>query len=173
MQLTLLKKIVLLGNADDIVQYLCEALGWELPPLVPPDSSPKSNTNTQSVRETSGSDKQGPRVSKVNEPECVGDRLEVFHHSGVSRFKLIEIVRVLPCSHVWLFDGAEGGRWLEELKRDLEAPTPPSLTPLVVDSGANTRLPSPLLATAPDTVYKKREFVDVDEKERSFKKAKP
>ncbi|KAG5729043.1 hypothetical protein E4T56_gene4234, partial [Termitomyces sp. T112] len=24
--------IVLLGNADDIVQYLCDALGWELPP---------------------------------------------------------------------------------------------------------------------------------------------
>ncbi|KAG6826582.1 hypothetical protein H0H93_016373, partial [Arthromyces matolae] len=77
--------------------------------------------------------------------------------------------------HVWLFDGAEGGRWLQELKRDLATnETPPSLTPLVVDSGPSTRLPSPLPPAAVDSAsYKKREFLEVHQEERAAKKARP
>ncbi|KAG6861268.1 hypothetical protein C0995_002076 [Termitomyces sp. Mi166 len=142
-------KIILLGNADDIVQYLCEALGWELPPPGPAAPSHKLNANPRSIHETSGSNDKSQGVSKVREPERVGD------------------------SHVWLFDGAEGGRWLEDLKREVAAQTPPSLTPLVVDSGANTRLPSPSPVAAADPVYRKREFVDVNGEERMSKKARP
>ncbi|KAG6886129.1 hypothetical protein C0993_002648 [Termitomyces sp. T159_Od127] len=66
--------IVLLGNADDIVQYLCAALGWELPPPGPTDPSYKSNTNHGSVKDTSGSNNEAPGTSQVEEPERVGDR---------------------------------------------------------------------------------------------------
>jgi len=75
------------------------------------------------------------------------------------------------CSHVWLFDGAEGVKWLQELRRELAAQTPPSLTPLVVDSGRNTRQPSPAPAPGGEaSFYRKREFLDVSGEERALKK---
>ncbi|KAG5351885.1 hypothetical protein C0989_004651 [Termitomyces sp. Mn162] len=138
-------KIVLLGNADDIVQYLCDALGWELtPPLVLADASLKSNEEPHNIDETSDFNSN----SKICEPERVGD------------------------SHVWLFEGAEGGRWLEELKRELAAQTTPSLAPLKVDSGPITRLPSPMPATASDSTSRKREFDDMNGEQRVSKKPK-
>ncbi|KAG6856438.1 hypothetical protein H0H87_004403 [Tephrocybe sp. NHM501043] len=69
----------------------------------------------------------------------------------------------------------QGGWWLEQLKREQAAQTP-SLTPLVVNSEANTRLPSP--SSTPGTVtdsvpYRKRENLDESREERAAKKARP
>ncbi|KAI0029549.1 DHS-like NAD/FAD-binding domain-containing protein, partial [Vararia minispora EC-137] len=75
--------IVLLGNADPIVEYLCMQLGWDLPP----PSSKSSNTLQPPRRQNSKK-----RPSEEPGPQRVGN------------------------SHVWLFDGAEGGEWLEELR---------------------------------------------------------
>ncbi|KAF5383542.1 hypothetical protein D9615_003745 [Tricholomella constricta] len=145
--------IVLLGNADDIVEHLCAELGWELPaPRAPAEPSPSS---VVPVHKELGDDAFSPaaatgRDARTSPPQRVGD------------------------SHVWLFDGAEGGRWLQELRRELaaqsetQAQTPQlSLTPLVVDSGRNTPLPSPAEG---GSSYRKREFLEVSGEERALKK---
>ncbi|KAG6811680.1 hypothetical protein H0H92_006335 [Tricholoma furcatifolium] len=167
--------IVLLGNADDIVQYLCDSLRWELPmpPPAPavhdPTVSPSAPTDPSSARgRTAQIQKKGrPRlnVSSSNVTVCapptrVGD------------------------SHVWLFEGAEGGRWLDQLKKEMaqrsQTVTPPSLTPLVVDSGANT--PSPSRARTPGhrsvsasavPQLKREPDANRDREERAAKKARP
>lgn len=61
--------IVLLGDADAVVKYLCSRLRWKLPGLP---------TNNEGL---------------PPEPERVAD------------------------SHVWLFEGAEGGTWVEKLRQ--------------------------------------------------------
>ncbi|KAG8930329.1 NAD-dependent histone deacetylase sir2 [Tulasnella sp. 417] len=61
--------IVLLGDADAVVKYLCSRLRWKLPGLP---------TNNEGL---------------PPEPERVAD------------------------SHVWLFEGAEGGSWVERLRQ--------------------------------------------------------
>ncbi|KAG9047709.1 NAD-dependent histone deacetylase sir2 [Tulasnella sp. UAMH 9824] len=61
--------IVLLGDADAVVKYLCSRLRWKLPGLP---------TNNEGL---------------PPEPERVAD------------------------SHVWLFEGAEGGAWVEKLRQ--------------------------------------------------------
>lgn len=66
--------VVLLGNADTIVQYLCDRLGWSLP-------------------DPTGSRK---RPAEAPDPVPVGD------------------------SHVWLFDGAEGGRYVKKLQEGVD-----------------------------------------------------
>lgn len=40
-------------------------------------------------------------------------------------------------SHVWLYDGAEGGRWLQNLRQELTSQLP---TPVSFQSGTSTRL---------------------------------
>ncbi|KAG9017944.1 NAD-dependent histone deacetylase sir2 [Tulasnella sp. 427] len=60
--------VVLLGDADAVVKYLCSRLRWKLPGLPP---------NNEAL---------------PPDPERVTD------------------------SHVWLFDGAEGGSWVERLR---------------------------------------------------------
>ncbi|KAF9219745.1 SIR2-domain-containing protein [Gyrodon lividus] len=79
--------IVLLGNADDIVQHLCERLQWDLPP--------PSGMN-------GGLDVPAPRGinGKRGSSDMIGRR---------------EPVRVGE-SHAWLFDGAEGGKWVQDIK---------------------------------------------------------
>ncbi|KAF9010436.1 DHS-like NAD/FAD-binding domain-containing protein [Hymenopellis radicata] len=86
--------IVLLGNADNIITHLCSELGWELPP--PPEPTVPNNNRIQAPRLNM---KKRPSTSPpdAEAPERVGD------------------------SHVWLFEGAEGGRWLQELEADLES----------------------------------------------------
>ncbi|KAL4078961.1 DHS-like NAD/FAD-binding domain-containing protein [Scleroderma yunnanense] len=80
--------IVLLGNADDIVQYLCERLHWDLPPPTPLKGMYLDIPPTPS--------KNGKRTSAEMigraDPVQVGD------------------------SHVWLFHGAEGGKWVEDIR---------------------------------------------------------
>ncbi|KAG0703985.1 DHS-like NAD/FAD-binding domain-containing protein [Suillus ampliporus] len=84
--------IVLLGNADDIVQYLCEQLSWELPP--PAGKRLEVPSLGTLVKRTSG--------------EMMGTA---------------EPVRVAK-SHAWLFEGAEGGKWVQDIEeRFLEQDT--------------------------------------------------
>lgn len=44
---------------------------------------------------------------------------------------------MVPRSHIWLFDGADGGKWLKDIQREianLEHPRAPDLKP--VDGGS-------------------------------------
>ncbi|CCM02564.1 uncharacterized protein FIBRA_04667 [Fibroporia radiculosa] len=83
--------IVLLGDADDIVQHLCKKIGWDLPEAPPRGSSLAAPAlgNARLKKRPSG-------AFDGAEPERVGN------------------------SHVWLFEGAEGGKWLEEMVKRLE-----------------------------------------------------
>ncbi|KAG1864803.1 DHS-like NAD/FAD-binding domain-containing protein [Suillus subluteus] len=76
--------IVLLGNADDIVQHLCEQLSWELPP--PVGKRLEVPSLARPAKRTSG--------------EMMGKT---------------EPIRVAK-SHVWLFEGAEGGKWVRDIE---------------------------------------------------------
>ncbi|KAH9479694.1 NAD-dependent protein deacetylase hst1 [Psilocybe cubensis] len=114
--------IVLLGNADSIVLHLAKELGWELPP--PPEIIPTSNLNAPTTR------LQPPRgnlkkrasaddsdFSSSRDPERVGE------------------------SHVWLFEGADGGKWLQQLQKKLGIPK--SVPTSATNSGYNTRQSTP------------------------------
>ncbi|KAJ3789830.1 SIR2-domain-containing protein [Lentinula aff. detonsa] len=119
--------IILLGNADDIVIHLCTELGWDLPPLALSASlsqsafagrmqPPRGNIKKRPSTGLDEDVEEGPQ-----QPQRVGN------------------------SHVWLFPGAEGGKWLSEFERRLESrseslrgqeTSPPS-------SAAQTRASSP------------------------------
>ncbi|KAJ8095106.1 NAD-dependent histone deacetylase sir2 [Marasmius tenuissimus] len=88
--------IVLLGNADDIVVHLCEQLGWELPPPAPSEPTPVSTGRSQPPRGSANVKKRVLDAVDAEPPRQVSD------------------------SHVWLFPGAEGGRWLSELEKEGE-----------------------------------------------------
>ncbi|KIK93698.1 hypothetical protein PAXRUDRAFT_499911 [Paxillus rubicundulus Ve08.2h10] len=77
--------IALLGNADDIVQHLCEHLRWNLPP-----SSGMNNLNASTPQGT-------------NRKRTAGE---------MTRTEPVRVGR----SHVWLFDGAEGGKWVQDIE---------------------------------------------------------
>ncbi|TCD71785.1 NAD-dependent histone deacetylase sir2 [Steccherinum ochraceum] len=79
--------VVLLGNADEVVQHLCRKLGWDLPEL--PSANGASNLEAVHPRPR----KRLSEEVDVREPKRVGN------------------------SHVWLFEGAEGGKWVEDLER--------------------------------------------------------
>ncbi|KAK0238551.1 DHS-like NAD/FAD-binding domain-containing protein [Armillaria nabsnona] len=79
--------IVLLGNADTIINHLCSELDWELPPLL---ATPRTLTPRNMKKRPS----MGP--PDIEEPERVGD------------------------SHVWVFEGAEGGKWLRDLELEID-----------------------------------------------------
>lgn len=80
--------VVLLGNADDIVRYLCERLHWELPPPTP------------------------QRGSRLEVPVTLGKNGK---RSSTEMMGGVEPVQVGE-SHVWLFPGAEGGKWVEDIR---------------------------------------------------------
>ncbi|KAE9406280.1 DHS-like NAD/FAD-binding domain-containing protein [Gymnopus androsaceus JB14] len=110
--------IVLLGNADDIVVQLCAELEWDLPPPTLPASPPPSTGRLQpprgnlKKRPSSGMEEEGEECPQ--EPRRVGNR-------RVNRFLVFlfftdwAVVR----SHVWLFSGAEGGKWLSDFEKQL------------------------------------------------------
>lgn len=56
-------------------------------------------------------------------------------------------------SHVWLFDGAEGGKWLERLQCQLGISMPAS----TVTSQDNTRQSTPSNGSAKNEVESRRE----------------
>ncbi|KAJ3837099.1 SIR2-domain-containing protein [Lentinula raphanica] len=90
--------IILLGNADDIVIHLCAELGWDLPPITQPSSSSPS-----------------PFAGRMQPPR---GNLKKRPSSGLDGHQ--EEGSVIPkrvgTSHVWLFSGAEGGKWLSEFE---------------------------------------------------------
>jgi hypothetical protein len=79
----------------------------------------------------------------------------------------------ISLSHVWLFDGAENGKWVQDLRRELgkreEQERIQSRTPLIPDSGASTRFSSP---GGDMSNYRKREYLDVNGGEPAMKKVK-
>ncbi|CAL1715219.1 unnamed protein product [Somion occarium] len=85
--------IVLLGNADEVVQYLVRKLGWDLPEL--PAQNGSSSLKPGNIRTR----KRPSEGVEPSEPRRVGD------------------------SHVWLFEGAEGGMWVRELEKRYESST--------------------------------------------------
>ncbi|GAW03248.1 SIR2-domain-containing protein [Lentinula edodes] len=94
--------IILLGNADDIVTYICAELGWDLPP---PTSSSSSSPSPFAGR------MQPPRGNIKKRPSS---GLEEEAEEGRQEPRRVDH------SHVWLFSGAEGGKWLSELERQFE-----------------------------------------------------
>jgi NAD-dependent histone deacetylase SIR2 len=76
--------IVLLGNADDIVQHLCDQLSWELPP--PVGKRLEVPSVARPPKRTSGEMMGKPEPTRVAK------------------------------SHVWLFEGAEGGKWVRDIE---------------------------------------------------------
>ncbi|KAJ7224284.1 SIR2-domain-containing protein [Mycena pura] len=91
--------IILLGNADDIVMHLCAKLGWELPP----EGSVTSKPVLENVKKRSAAD-----LHALEEPR----------HALRSKSK-----QLIPAhSHIWVFEGAEGGDWLMQIEEQLASP---------------------------------------------------
>jgi NAD-dependent histone deacetylase SIR2 len=84
--------VVLLGNADIIVQYLSDKLSWTLPK--PVDTSVSLGNATQTP---GGSTPNATTAPVDNEPVRLGQ------------------------SHFWLFDGAKGAPWVSKLEAVLAA----------------------------------------------------
>jgi NAD-dependent histone deacetylase SIR2 len=101
--------IILLGDADNIIEHLCDKLGWTLPPA-----------------------KVGQYLSGQF-PTLMKRRSQEYISPGPKR---------VADSHIWLFEGAEGGKWLS----DFEAAQPQAVQ--TSDLPPNAR-PSP---SAPTTV---------------------
>jgi hypothetical protein len=81
---------------------------------------------------------------------------------------------IIAFSHVWLFDGAENGKWVQDLiRRELgnreERERMEDRTPSIPDSGASTRFSSP---GGGMSNYRKREYLDVNSEEPAMKKVK-
>lgn len=129
--------IVLLGNADDIVLYLCHQLDWQLPP----PSETIQSTSNQSTR---------LYPSRVN----LKKRASVEHRCDLRE---IQPPRRVGESHVWLFDGAEGGKWLQQLQRQLGI-IPGSRPSSAVTSRDNTRQSTPNNGSAKNGTEIRREF---------------
>ena len=86
--------IVLLGSADIIVEHLASRLNWEIPP--PPPTAPPAETRypARNMKKRSTTDSDDPYDAE--KPTRVGN------------------------SHIWLYPGAEGGKWLEQRTKDAE-----------------------------------------------------
>ncbi|KAH9987152.1 DHS-like NAD/FAD-binding domain-containing protein [Russula compacta] len=104
--------IILLGDADGIIEHLCEKLGWTLPPA----KAGHYLSDQHSI------------LTKRRSQECISP--------GPKR---------VADSHVWLFEGAEGGKWLSDFEAAQaqavqtsdpasNAPSSPSVPMTVVDN---------------------------------------
>lgn len=101
-----IRKIMLLGDADDIVKYLSDRLGWDI------SSPPTANEVPRNSRKRSSD-----LLTKQSKPRRVAD------------------------SHIWLFDGAEGGNYVDALEAQYKeklAATPPSRRSSTVNSRATS-----------------------------------
>ncbi|KAF9054612.1 DHS-like NAD/FAD-binding domain-containing protein [Panaeolus papilionaceus] len=117
--------IVLLGNADEIVLQLCNELSWELPP-------PTEATQTTMADASGGRlNVPAPRANLKKRPSEDSSGTRNGYPKRVGE------------SHVWLFEGAEGGKWLQNLQRELGISNPRSVPSSAVNSGYNTRSSTP------------------------------
>ncbi|KAG8683175.1 NAD-dependent histone deacetylase sir2 [Ceratobasidium sp. 395] len=85
--------VVLLGDADRVVEYLCERLGWTLPAATAKSSKNGGNGANHSSRPT------------------------------------IRPTKAINHEHVWMFPGADGGKWAlrdpSPTAKPSPVPTPP------------------------------------------------
>ncbi|KAJ7115942.1 DHS-like NAD/FAD-binding domain-containing protein [Mycena epipterygia] len=88
--------IVLLGNADDIIAHLCNKLGWDLP-------SPQNDALS-----TVG----------VDSPEFLRDKTK---KRSAADIHAVEEPRRVGESHIWVFEGAEGGDWLQNIEQQISS----------------------------------------------------
>ena len=161
-------QVVLLGNADDVVLHLCHKLGWDLPPTSAPN--PMSGSVGGPSGPSSRLDAPRPNLKKRPsaefeiEPRRVGNRwVRVLARDSA---RLRDTLRItcgsgtrtrhadMPLrSHVWLFEGAEGGKWVEEIERKYQQTT---TTVSESTSAASTPLSSPPESEAGDTRQMKK-----------------
>ncbi|KAJ7612505.1 SIR2-domain-containing protein [Mycena polygramma] len=87
--------IILLGDADTVIEHLCHKLGWELPSPAPRTLAPSSSDSPEFLRDRKRSTSD---LHALEEPRRVGK------------------------SHIWLFNGAEGGEWLRSIEQRLSSP---------------------------------------------------
>ncbi|KAN0128779.1 DHS-like NAD/FAD-binding domain containing protein [Lactarius tabidus] len=105
--------IILLGDADPIIEQLTEMLEWTLPPA-------------NAAQYLSG---QSPLLTKRRSQERIG---------GAPK-------RVAD-SHIWLFEGAEGGKWLSDFEAAqlrVAQPSDPSRSAASTSSVSTTPLDAP------------------------------
>ncbi|KAJ7155395.1 SIR2-domain-containing protein [Mycena crocata] len=83
--------IILLGNADEIVGHICAKLGWDLPSAVKDAATSLDSSDfLRDNRKRSAAD-----LRALQEPRRIGE------------------------SHIWVFEGAEGGEWLQDVEQQL------------------------------------------------------
>jgi len=99
----------MLGNADDIVRHLCHQLGWDLPRPPPPSSTSITTKLTPPINLNK---RPSAEILDRRDPRRVGDRWV-----GEPIYSLASLVTC--CSHIWLFDGAEGGSWVQQIEENL------------------------------------------------------
>ncbi|KAH9933369.1 DHS-like NAD/FAD-binding domain-containing protein [Fomitopsis serialis] len=100
-------QIVLLGNADDVVLHLCRRLSWDLPG---PGGRNLTAPSAHSLKKRPL--RPGPRATAGWQQV-----------SRVRIFRARMLTSMIKISHVWLFEGAEGGKWVEELaRRSVDSP---------------------------------------------------
>ncbi|KAK7048087.1 deacetylase sirtuin-type domain-containing protein [Favolaschia claudopus] len=88
--------IILLGNADDIISHLCSRLGWNLPS--PAAHLSAETTQPEDIIRTKKRSVADLHALEPEGPQRVGD------------------------SHIWLFEGAEGGEWVNNVEGQLAVP---------------------------------------------------
>ena len=112
---------MLLGNADNIVQHLCLKLGWDLPLDPRQKGALAQSIQAQAILGKRPSSSTDP----ANEPEKAVGPTRVGDRYGLPVFLLNARCVLTPSpslciSHVWLFEGADGGRWLRDFERTLQ-----------------------------------------------------
>ncbi|KAJ8463480.1 hypothetical protein ONZ45_g17567 [Pleurotus djamor] len=126
-------QIVLLGDADVVVSHLCHKLGWDLSqtPSLPPTPPPR--TESTSVVQADVGNSTPPSTMRFQPPR---GNVNMKKRSQPDLPVDEEPKRVLD-SHVWLFRGAEGGKWLQDFEQahmpaaSSHAPVPPQVPPPV------------------------------------------
>ncbi|EIW79042.1 DHS-like NAD/FAD-binding domain-containing protein [Coniophora puteana RWD-64-598 SS2] len=106
--------IVLLGNADAVVQHLCAELGWDLPPPPAPSGTHKAQGQDQGNLGSMLSPPQPPIANLRNSKRpssSSDDPTEADAGVGAGRAPPVRAGN----THIWLFEGAEGGAWVDAM----------------------------------------------------------
>ncbi|KAJ8695040.1 NAD-dependent histone deacetylase sir2, variant 2 [Pleurotus ostreatus] len=104
--------VILLGDADAIVHHICQKLGWDLSPSSSPSPSPSATAAVQSDASTAGPSLASGSTLRFQPPRGNGN----LKKRSLPDLPSHQEPERVGNSHVWLFSGAEGGKWLEERK---------------------------------------------------------
>ncbi|KAG9223893.1 hypothetical protein CCMSSC00406_0004491 [Pleurotus cornucopiae] len=104
--------VILLGDADAIVHHICQKLGWDLSPSSSPSPSPSATAAVQSDTSTAGPSLASSSTLRFQPPRGNGN----LKKRSLPDLPSHQEPERVGNSHVWLFSGAEGGKWLEERK---------------------------------------------------------